>query len=54
VAKLLDSIFDHIDEVEEMTGEDAVERALEKALQNTTPERPGCPWDDNGSKEESS
>jgi hypothetical protein len=53
VRDLLDKIFDYIDETEEpVSGEDKVERALEKALNNTTPERAGCPWDSDGSEED--
>jgi hypothetical protein len=46
MAKLLDQIFEFIDaEEEEPSGSDQVERALEKALENTTLDHAGCPWD---------
>ena len=49
---LIDQIFDNIEEEEEGQGSD-VEKALQKALDNTTPERAGCPWDEShGSKED--
>jgi hypothetical protein len=45
---LLEQIFGEIDDLEEeMSGEDAVAWALERALKFTTPDRPGCPWDDD-------
>jgi hypothetical protein len=30
---------------EEISHEDAMINALDRALEATTPERPGCPWD---------
>lgn len=43
--KLLEKIFDHIDEEDEKGQGSDVENALQKALDNTTVERAGCPWD---------
>ena len=43
--RLLDKIFREIEDLEEgMSGEDAVEKAVQRALDSTTVERPGCPW----------
>ena len=40
---LLDKLVANIEPVKEKS--DSVEEALAKALENTTPERPGTPWD---------
>ena len=45
MSKLLEKIFDHIDEEDEKGQGSDVENALQKALDNTTVERAGCPWD---------
>jgi len=43
--KLIDQIFDKIVEEEIPRGR-SVEEALQKALDNTTVERPGLPWEE--------
>lgn len=40
---LLDKLFDNVEPVKKKS--DSLEEALEEALENTTPERPGTPWD---------
>lgn len=44
--KLLDEIFEHIETLEEEGQGSDVENALQKALDATTVERAGCPWDE--------
>lgn len=47
---LLDKLTQNIEPVKEKT--ESLEEALEEALENTTPERPGTPWDKKRSWQE--
>jgi hypothetical protein len=48
---LLDKLTANLEPVKEKS--DTVEEALKKALDNTTPERPGTPWDKKCQQEQS-
>jgi hypothetical protein len=44
LAALMRDVIDQMPK-KEMTHDEALIEALDKALESTTPARPGCPWD---------